>query len=107
MFFKKGVKIAGVKPETVVAMNVADMVYLKNTGAEVVITEVTGGKHGRGSLHYVGLAFDCRTRDSFGDKQPFHKELITRIVLAIRERLGESYDVVIESDHLHVEFQPK
>lgn len=100
MIFKEGVKIAGARPEIVIAMSVADQVYQKLTGNEVVITEVTGGKHGTGSLHYVGAAIDIRIRD-------LSKDMINRIVLELRERLGENYDVVMETDHIHIEFQPK
>ena len=100
MRVKEGVKIAGLRPEILLAIQVADLVYLKITGEEVWITEITGGTHGRGSLHYVGQAIDIRTRG-------LSKETIANIALEIRERLGENYDVVIESNHIHIEFQPK
>ena len=100
MIFKEGVKIAGARPEIIIAMTVADQVYKGITGREVVITEVTGGKHGTGSLHYVGAAIDVRIRD-------LSKILVSRIVLQLRECLGENYDVVLETDHIHIEFQPK
>ena len=100
MIFKEGVKIAGARPEIVIAMTVADQVYQELTGNEVTITEVTGGKHGIGSLHYVGAAIDLRI---WG----LSKDMLTKIVLRLRECLGENYDVVLESDHIHVEFQPK
>jgi len=100
MLIKKGVKIAGVRPETVLAMNIADAVVREKTGTEMVVTSITDGVHGKGSLHYVGQAFDIRTRD-------FSKTTIAALVLLLREHLGENYDVVIESTHVHIEFQPK
>ena len=65
-----------------------------------VITEGTGGEHSKGSLHYVGLALDFRTRD-MTDK------MAEVLVMKIKESLGDQYDVVLEKDHIHVEFQPK
>lgn len=100
MYIKAGVKLAGIRPEMVIAMYVADTVFQKLFGEELVLTEATGGVHGRGSLHYVGQAIDIRTRD-------LTKNDIAKLALEIRERLGEEYDVVIESDHIHIEFQPK
>lgn len=65
-----------------------------------VITSALDSEHRVGSLHYVGLALDYRTRHIPAE------QLIT-IADTIRQRLGEQFDVVLESDHLHVEFQPK
>ena len=96
MRLKEGVRVAGVRPEIVLAMQVAEVVYQEHQ-SELVITSVTEGTHSPTSLHYSGAAFDCRiwnvnpraVRDSLAD------------------RLGEDYDVVLERTHLHVEFQPK
>jgi hypothetical protein len=67
---------------------------------ELVITSVTDGKHSPNSLHYVGYAFDMRTRDlSQVDKK--------NLAVDLREALGQEFDVVVEKTHIHVEFQPK
>ena len=66
-------------------------------------TLVTSGNdkvHMRGSKHYSDEALDFRTRD-ISDAN------ILRWASAIRSRLGKDYQVVIENDHLHVEFDPK
>ena len=73
-------------------------------GVILVITsgcegESGDGVHGEGSLHYSGEAVDVRTRDlPVWLRKPF------RAVVAYR--LGGSYDVVLESTHLHVEHDP-
>jgi len=91
------VKLAGVRPELVVAMIIADQVYAKH-GRELVITSVTDGKHSLTSLHYIGSAFDCRTYDDM-DNVALRDE--------IKGKLNVDFDVVLESDHIHIEFQPK
>ena len=100
MKLKEGIKLNGVKPELLLAIFTAERIWL-NFGLELVVTEVTGGKHGRGSLHYAGLACDLRTR-YFKDED---EKLEVKNLLA--EALGENYDVILEPTHIHVEFQPK
>lgn len=65
------------------------------------VTSANDSKHGPGSLHPKGRALDLRTRD-LTDAQ------ITALADALKTRLGESWDVVIEHDppHLHIEFDP-
>jgi len=96
---KAGAQVNGIRPEILLALMVVNEVYA-NHGILCVITEGTGSKHGIGSLHYVGLAVDLRTRDMPGTLQ-------VQVTDIIRERLGKQYDVVLEKDHIHIEFQPK
>lgn len=93
MRIKSGVKLAGVRPEIVIAMHVVDSVM----GGKLVITSVVDGVHGVNSLHYVGLAFDMRTRDTAD---------VNKLAKDIRNALGSEYDVVVEKTHIHIEFQP-
>lgn len=97
---KTGVKVNGIQSEMILGTIVASKVYEKY-GYDFIITEVTGGKHGRGSLHYVGLAMDIRTRHISSEAE------IGIIANEIRESLGKQYDVVVEKTHIHIEFQPK
>lgn len=96
---KEGTKLSGITSEIVLALLLTERVYQK-FGAELVITSLNDGKHLTASLHYSGKAFDARTRDIEPDKR---KDLAE----AVHEALGNEFDVVLESDHLHVEFQPK
>ena len=96
---KPGVDISGIRPELVIALMAAGKVYAKR-GAELVITSAKDGKHGRGSLHYVGLAVDLRTKHLTNQQK-------VDITIDLRQALGAQFDVVSEKDHLHVEFQPK
>lgn len=99
MTLKDGVRIIGVKPEIVLAMMVADGVY-KSLGYELTITSVVEGKHSRGSIHYQGMAFDCR----ISNLSPAAPIMVRD---AIKKALGYDFDVVLESDHIHCEWQPK
>lgn len=101
MRLKPGVSLKGVQPQTAIAMFVVDGVYKRVAGIEMTITACTDGVHKEGSLHYVGLAFDSRTRDVPADK-------LDLLLDEIRAALGGmEFDVVMEVDHLHCEFQPK
>jgi hypothetical protein len=53
-----------------------------------------------GSKHYDGKAFDFRT---WGLSSKQQQEFCDRCA----EALGDEFDVVLESDHLHVEWDPK
>ena len=99
MKLKKGVKLNGVKSEILIAIMVVDSIYM-NSDSELILTSVCDGKHSIGSLHYPGLAFDCRTRHL----SKVEKDLIFK---EIKDSLSEEFDVVLHSTHIHIEFQPK
>jgi hypothetical protein len=64
---------------------------------EVQVYHTFDGKHMQGSLHYKNRAVDV--------SMPFQN--VNAIVEEIRLFLGPEYDVVVEEDHLHVEWDPK
>jgi hypothetical protein len=63
------------------------------------ITSARDSVHGKGSLHPKGLAIDLRTRD-------LEMSRIIELASEIKATLGKNFDVVIEQDHLHVEYDP-
>lgn len=99
MKFKDGVSLAGMWPQIGIAIAIADQVY-SEYGKELVVTSVTDGEHKKGSLHPLGLACDLRTR-YFTDDELAHIERDLRL------RLTHEYDIVVESDHIHIEFDLK
>ncbi len=99
MVIKEGVKLAGLRPEMLVALMVANHVYA-SIGKNVVVTSVMDGKHSRGSLHYVGFAFDLRINSLTASE-------IKIVVHLLKLHLSSEFDVVLERTHIHVEFQPK
>jgi hypothetical protein len=95
---KPGVEVRGLKPEMALAALIVAGVY-SSEGHDCTITSGRDGQHMRGSRHYWGHALDFRTRNVPNEKRPALAE-------AVREALGGEFDVVLESTHLHVEFDP-
>ncbi len=98
MNIKDGASVQGVQWQMFHAALVAEQVY-KKFGAECVITAGTDGKHMEGSLHYKGCALDIRTWNVAG------RELQVKVEL--QQKLGKDYDVVLEKDHVHIEWDPR
>lgn len=99
MKLKPGVRILGLRPELMVAVVAAESIWSKK-GVEAVITSGVDGTHSKGSLHYKGLALDFRVNTlPAGTWQEVRNELA--------DALGGDFDVVLEKDHIHVEFDPK
>lgn len=96
---KQGVDLNGIKPELLVGIRVAECVYEAHN-YDLWLTSVNDGKHGRGSLHYVGLAFDCRIHQ-------IPTGIVDQIVTTLKTYLNEQWDVVLEKTHIHIEYQPK
>ena len=97
MILKPGVSLAGLRPEALVGLIITNDVF-NSLGKRLTVTSCTDGIHGRNSLHFVGLAFDIRTRD-------LHN-LVDSIAASLVAALGEEFDVVVEQTHIHIEFQP-
>ena len=100
MELKETIKLNGIRAEILVALIVAEGVY-EDFGYGMVVTSITDSKHSAGSLHYAGCAIDLRTRDIED------KAMIIKITETIRKRLTKDYDIVLEKDHIHIEYQPK
>ncbi len=88
--------IIGLRPETQLAIRVADLWY-RLFGQELEITWTTGGNHMVGSLHPKRRAFDSLSP----------KLKVEEIAQGIRITMGPEYDVIVERDHLHIEWDPK
>lgn len=71
------------------------------------VTSMNDSRHMRGSKHYAGDAWDARSRDEGPAYQQWPDELKLHIANACRNRLGGDYDVVVEGDHFHFEYDPK
>jgi len=99
IILKHGVSTFGIRPELLLALVVVDAVYRK-FNHDCVVTSLSDGQHSSNSLHYKGLAFDTRTRQLTASQKTELRDMSA-------SALGKDYDVVLESDHLHVEFDPK
>jgi hypothetical protein len=94
------VKISGICTELAIALLMANEVYQKY-GHEMVITSIKDGKHMDGSKHYIGAGADLRIKNF--NRVP----TVMAVMDEIREKVGADFDVVLESDHIHIEFDPK
>ena len=77
------------------ALSFFDVDFVITSGSEM------GTKHKANSKHYTGDAIDFRSRDfeNHSDRQMF--------MSMVKHRLGRHYDLVLESDHWHCEWDPK
>lgn len=89
----------GIRPELLIALQVADAVFASGQYG-CIVTSLRDGKHSATSLHYQGAAADLRTRHvEENERQAIRDE--------IAKRLNRHYDVVLEDTHLHIEYQPR
>jgi len=104
MIFKDNV-VLNVQPEISKILPLIDKAHEDIDTREAVITSANDSTHMDGSLHPKGLAIDIRTRD-------IHPELVPELVKAIKLRINGSvlldtpYQVIVEIDHIHIEFDP-
>jgi hypothetical protein len=105
LYLKTGVHLNGAHmyPEMVKIVAVLRETAPATTDDAVWITSANDSKHMAGSLHFQNRAFDVRIWNIDGNV----KEKAAEWLLQIREALGTDYDVLLEGDHLHVEFDPK
>ena len=104
---KAGADVRFLRPEiTDKLWNIEQIVrYHAPPGYDFVITSGSDGRHSRNSLHYSDMAVDIRTRLSTPGSF-FAEEIQLRIKSDLEKYLGPDYDVVIESSHLHLEYDP-
>lgn len=67
---------------------------------EMTITSGNDGIHMKNSKHYKNEAIDIRTRD-----MEESKKILTQLWL--KKWLGLNYDIILEKDHIHIEYDPK
>lgn len=96
---KNSARIFGMRPEMVLAYVIADRIYQRH-GADAVITSLIDDKHSKGSFHYNGLGMDLRTKN-------LNSSQVHIVHEKLKHALGPDFDVILESHHIHVEFQPK
>ena len=99
MKLKEGVTLEGAKPELINGLAIADAVYMDIAERELVVTSIKDGKHSTNSLHYKGYAADFRTRD-------LEDGIAAQIVQELKKMLDKDFDIVLEGDHIHFEYDP-
>lgn len=96
MITKPGVDIEGLAPvvkRALPEMESARLAALESLlGVQMVVTSGRDGQHGPRSYHPDGYAVDLRTKD-YAEAWAYQLGLV----------LGPGWDIVIESDHIHIE----
>lgn len=103
MRIKSGVKVAGMQPELMLGLQILAPVVQRFL-PEMVVTSICDGDHMEGSLHYKGLAADIRTY--IAAQGDIREGTLKQLRDACAVALGPDWDVILEKDHLHVEFDP-
>ena len=99
---KTNVNSKGLQPEILLAIVAIERIYYRY-GHDLVITSLFDGQHGLHTLHQRdGI---CRAVDVRTNTLP--NEIIPNLVQDIKDALTADYDVVLEHDHLHIEFDQK
>ena len=100
------VDISNLCPQLAMALAGTVEPVLDKLGANTIITSACEqtALHGHTSLHYSGFAVDVRIRDTHDGGPLFDSPLAVSI---ISKALKCDFDVVLEDDHVHIEYQPK
>lgn len=69
-------------------------------GYTPTVTSANDSAHVPDSRHYMDLAIDIRTHDM----RPCVKEVYIK---TLNTSLSSDYQVIVESDHIHVQYHPK
>ena len=93
VFLKDGVGLAGLQPEMLWGID-----RIERENISLVITSARDGVHSKHSHHYKGLAIDLRVWDIDDTAAMCRK---------IRGMLGSEYQVIDESNHIHIEYDPE
>lgn len=99
---KDGVDIRGIRPELVLGLLIVTDTF-RELGVTCTLTAIRDGKHMDGSLHYQGAAADIRLASRYTRTESTDRKLLD----ALRPRLGKQFDFLLETDHFHLEFDPK
>lgn len=107
--FKDSVEVGQPTKELLSALVITAYIF-HIAGYPFTVTSMQDGKHGANSLHYREgrcRAFDVRTRTEAPDYLQWSDDVKNQLKVLVKSALGADYDVVVESTHIHVEYDPK
>ena len=96
MLIKFGVDISRLNREIRRMLPAIDNLYQRQTGREAVVTSTYEGDHGLNSLHYCNDAIDLR----------LPRKKLSAVVDELEMQIGKDFDVVEETNHIHIEYDP-
>lgn len=80
-------------------------VWMRIVGEHAILNSTYGSVHGDGSLHPRGDGEDFAIY--YANNKPYSQDLINLLIGELKKELGPDFDVVLEVDHIHVEYDPK
>lgn len=101
LIFKRSCRIEGLYPEIMIAITSTYTVWCSmGLTGDCRVTSVTDDAPGRlpDSKHKIGQAFDLGIWGV--------GEMVEQLARNLRQALGVEFDVVVEGDHIHIEFDP-
>lgn len=98
--------ISGLHPAMQFACEQVWIVYREVLGRDPVITGAQEDAHDDGSLHY-GAFPDIRLRALDFDDDGITEDQKTEIKTKVAARVGNQFDIIWETHHLHVEYDVK
>jgi hypothetical protein len=97
MLLKLGVDISRLEFHCRKSLVDVGFVYFNVANEETIITSTYEGNHSPGSLHYQNRAFDVR----------LPKTKVNEVTTELKKHLSKDFDIVLERDHIHIEYDPK
>ena len=99
--------ISGLHPAVEEILPALDGLWKDHAGYELTITHGLDGKHSRYSRHYWGGAIDIRTHTKPGSWIQITGAERRGLLTAVKELLGNNFNVLDEETHFHVAFKPE
>jgi hypothetical protein len=108
LIIKTGVSCIELHPAIRYALDVTDSVYRSMFGKQPVVTSLSDSVHKDDSKHY-GAPGDVRARafDLRTVKAPLTQAETAKLASNLRNQLGPRFQVIVEKDHIHCEYDPK
>lgn len=105
MQIKSGVLVATLHPSILHALDIIDFTWRDIAKRQATVTSLNDSVHSPDSLHY-GKPGDARCRAVDIRINDIDRPTLDRCVANLKLMLGEAFDVILEDDHLHVEYDP-
>jgi hypothetical protein len=96
MLLKLGVDISKLEKPIRKILPIVEKLWLNSENKEAVITSTYEGTHSPGSLHYANLAIDLRLSSN-----------PSKMLELLKRSIDSNYDIILETDHFHIEYDPK
>ena len=109
MQIKPGADVRFLRPEVTARLWTIEQCFRHHAPDEYtfVLTSGSDGTHSANSLHYKGLAVDIRRwYMADGKRTDLGRNTLGRIRNSLAKALGSDWDIILESSHMHLEFDP-